>query len=247
MRNDPLRNIVVILVGTKYPGNIGSVARAMHNMRLKSLRLAAPECEINDESIRMARSGSCILERARSYPSLRRALNGIRLAIATSGKIGGHRDKVSTPRSLAPQILAKAQDQKVGIVFGPEDTGLIDDDLILCQRLLRIPTHAQARSLNLAQALMVVAYEIFLASFEREPARTPRFATVTEVESMYAHLEEALREIGFLQAQNARHMMFALRGLFGRAGLEEADVAMLRGIARQIRWYARTKRQGDKS
>jgi len=241
-----LKNITIILVGTKYPGNIGSVARAMHNMGLAELRLAAPQCSIDEQSHRLARSGKEILEAAKSYRSLRSALRGIRFPVGTTGKTGGNRNQTYAPRLLASHILRQAERQKVGIVFGPEDTGLVDEDLILCPMLLRIPTHPRGRSINLAQSVMIIAYELFLAQMTREPARVPDLASVEQVEAMYQQLEEALLQIGFLHPKNARHMMFALRRLLGRAGLAARDVGILRGIARQIEWYAKRGRQPAK-
>jgi tRNA/rRNA methyltransferase len=236
-----IENVAIILVGTKYPGNIGSAARAMFNMGLRRLVLAAPQCTINEESYRLARSGKVILDSARTYRSLKSALRGIRLLVGTTGKSGGYRTQVYAPRSLAPRILNHAEQQKVGILFGPEDTGLVDEDLQLCQLLIRIPTQHKANSLNLAQAVMVIAYELLLGGFKREPARVPKLASLEQIEAMYDQLEEALLQIGFLQPQNAKHMMFTLRQMLGRAGLEAPDVGILRGIARQIGWYATAK------
>ena len=238
MTKDPLGNIVIILVGVKYPGNVGSVARAMNNMGLSQLRLVASQCEINAESHRMARSGCKILECAKKYRSLKSALKDIRFVVGTSAKTGGRRAYSHSPRLLAPRVLAQAVEQKVGILFGPEDTGLIDNDLMLCQMLIRIPTHSQGHSMNLAQAVLVVCYELFLGCKSQARVRAPKLASTMQVEAMYEQLESALLDIGFLHPQNARHMMFALRRLLGRAGMEESDVAILRGIARQIAWYA---------
>ena len=134
-------------------------------------------------------------------------------------------------------------EQKVAILFGPEDTGLVDDDLRLCQLLIRIPTQHKANSINLAQAVMIVCYEILLGSLKREPVRVPKLASLVQVEAMYDQLEKALLDIGFLQPQNARHMMLTLRQMLGRAGLEPSEVGTLRGIARQIAWYASSNRQ----
>jgi TrmH family RNA methyltransferase len=236
-----IENVAIILVGTKYPGNIGSAARAMFNMGLKRLVLAAPQCTVNEESYRLAKSGKVILDSARTYRSLKSALRGIRLLVGTTGKSGGYRTQVFAPRSLAPRILNHAEKQKVGILFGPEDTGLIDDDLQLCQLLIRIPTQHKASSINLSQAVMVLGYELLLGSLKREPARVPKLASLEQIEAMYDQLEKALLHIGFLQPQNAKHMMFTLRQMRGRAGLEAADVGILRGIARQIGWYADVK------
>jgi tRNA/rRNA methyltransferase len=236
-----IENVAIILVGTKYPGNIGSAARAMFNMGLKRLILAAPQCTINEESYRLAKSGRAILDTARTYKSLKSALRGIRLLVGTTGKSGGYRTQVHSPRSMAPRILNHAEKQKVGILFGPEDTGLIDDDLQLCQLLIRIPTQHKASSINLSQAVMVLSYELLLGNLKHEPAHVLKLASLEQIEAMYDQLEKALLHIGFLQPQNTKHMMFALRRMLGRAGLESADVGILRGIARQIGWYANVK------
>jgi tRNA/rRNA methyltransferase len=235
-------NIAIILAGTKHPGNIGSAARAMYNMGLKRLILAAPQCAISDESYRLAKSGSEILDTARTFRSLKSALRGFRLLVGTTGKSGGYRAPAHAPRSLVPRILNHAEQQKVAILFGPEDTGLVDDDLRLCQLLIRIPTQYKANSINLAQAVMIVCYEILLGSLKREPACVPKLAPIGQVEAMYEQLEKALLDLGFLQPQNAHHMMLNLRQMFGRAGLEPSDVGILRGIARQIAWYAASNR-----
>jgi len=234
-----LKNVVIILAGTKYPGNIGSAARAMFNMGLSRLVLADPKCAINEESYRLARSGKGVLDSAKTCRSLKSALRGIRFLVGTTGKTGGYRSQSYAPRALATRILNHAARQKVGILFGPEDTGLVDEDLQLCQLLIRIPTQHKANSINLAQAVMIVSYELLLGSLAHEPARAPKLASLDQVEAMYAQLEKALLEIGFLQPQNARHMMFALRRILGRAGLEAPDAGVLRGIARQIDWYAK--------
>jgi tRNA/rRNA methyltransferase len=234
-----LNNIEIILVGTKYPGNLGAVARAMNNMGLSRLRLAAPGCAIDEEAQRMARAGNPVLDSARAFHSLDSALRGIRLVVGTTGKSGGHRRQTTSVRSLVPLLLSQASRQKVGIVFGPEDTGLVDDDLLRCQLLLRIPTRSQAHSLNLSQAVMIVSYELYLGQLKTPPERVLELAGLEQIEAMYQQLECALRNIGFLHDENARHMMFHLRRLLGRTGLERGDVSILRGIARQIAWWGR--------
>jgi tRNA/rRNA methyltransferase len=231
-------NITIILAGTKHPGNIGSAARAMFNMGLSRLILAAPQCCINDESYRLAKSGKAILDSAKTCRSLKSALRGIRFLVGTTGKSGGYRSQTHSPRALVPRILNHAAEQKVGILFGPEDTGLVDGDLGLCQFLIRIPTEYKANSINLAQSVMVVCYELLLGTLNAEPAHVPRLAPLEQVEAMYAQLEKALLKIGFLHPQNTRHMMLGIRRMLGRAGLEKSDVGVLRGIARQIDWYA---------
>jgi tRNA/rRNA methyltransferase len=234
----PLENIAVILKGTKHPGNIGSAARAMFNMGLEQLILAAPQCRINDESYRLAKGGNGVLDSAKTYKSLENATRNIRLLVGTTGKSGGYRAQAFSLRSLVSRILDQAARQRVGILFGPEDTGLVDDDLQLCQLLIRIPTKHKANSINLSQAVMIVCYELLMGSLGRPTARIPKLASIEQVEAMYSQMEAALLEIGFLQPQNTRHMMIRIRQMLGRAGLEVQDVGVLRGIARQIGWYA---------
>jgi len=240
-----MNNIVIILAGTKYAGNVGAAARAMHNMGLNHLRLAAPKCRIDEEAERMARGGNPVLAAVKTYRSLNAALRGIRLVVGTTGKSGGRREQTVNPRALAPWMLSHASRHKVGILFGPEDTGLVDEDLLRCQMLLRIPTRFQAHSINLAQAVMIVSYELYLGQLEHQPVRVPEPASLEQVEAMYRQLELALRAIGFLHDENALHMMFRLRRLMGRACLERSDTAILRGIARQIDWYARGKEKPE--
>ena len=234
-----LDNIAVVLVGTKYSGNLGSVARAMYNMDLRDLRLVRPECRVDEEAARMARGGVGILHSARRFRSLRSSLRGVGHVTGTTARRGGNRREVRSPRDMAPRLLELSASRKAAVVFGPEDTGLVDDDLLLCNQLIRIPTSAAFRSLNLSQAVMIVAYELFLADLPREPRISIRPARATEVEAMYAQLEAALFRAGFLHAKNSRHMMFAIRRLLGRAALEAGDVAILRGISRQIEWLSR--------
>ena len=240
-----LDNVVIILAGTKHPGNIGSAARAMANMGLGRLVLAAPNCEINEESRRMAKAGTYVLNAALIYPSLADAVSKIHMLVGTTGKTGGYRSDPLTPRNLAPKILEQAVEQTVGILFGPEDTGLVDEDLRICRFLIRIPTSRQAGSINLAQAVMVVSYELMLGSIRHKPGGALRLAPIEQTEAMYEQLQEALLKIGFLHPQNARHMMFAIRRLLGRAGMEPSDVGVLRGIARQINWFSGSKTTSD--
>ncbi|MEJ2108750.1 MAG: hypothetical protein P8Z37_02340, partial [Acidobacteriota bacterium] len=114
-------------------------------------------------------------------------------------------------------------------------------DLALCQLLIRIPTQPKANSINLAQAVMIVSYELLLGTLDREPGHVPKMAPLEQVEAMYAQLENALVEVGFLHSENTKHMMMRLRRMLGKADLEKSDIGILRGIARQINWYARTQ------
>ncbi len=238
MPGSPLDNIYIVLARTKHSGNIGSAARAMWNMGFSRLRLAAPRCGVDPDAYRLAKRGASVLDHTRTCRTVRSALRGVHLVAGSTARTGGYRQETYSPRALAPRLIAQAENQKVAILFGPEDTGLVDEDILLCHYLVRIPTQASARSINLAQAVMIVCYELHLASRLRPPERIPELAPIEQVEAMYRHLEQSLLEIGFVHRKSARHMMFALRRLLGRTGLEKRDIAILRGIARQIGWYA---------
>jgi len=245
---NPLDNIAIILVRPRYAGNVGSVGRAMKNMGLKRLILVSPEQDqLSEEARMMATSARDILEKAEVFPNLEEALKGFRWIAGTSARKGRNRGPFLHPRQICPEILKHAQTVPVAIIFGPEDRGLTNEDLAPCHALVSMPTHEGLRSLNLAQAVMVFCYELFVAGLALSekgagisgPDIKP--AEFKKTEGMYAHLEELLLKIGFLEVNNPKRIMHTLRRIFGRAGLSDRDVAILRGIFRQLEWYA-TKR-----
>jgi tRNA/rRNA methyltransferase len=220
----------------------------MKNMGLRRLILVSPEQDpLGNEARMMATSARDILEKAKVFPSLEEALKGFRWIAGTSARKGRNRGPFIHPREICAEILQHAQSIPVGILFGPEDKGLTNEDLAPCQALVTLPTHEGLRSLNLAQAVMVFCYELFVASFalaekgSEASVQGIKFAEFKKVEGMYAHLEELLLKIGFLDENNPKRIMHTLRRIFGRAGLSDRDVAILRGIFRQLEWYA-TKR-----
>jgi tRNA/rRNA methyltransferase len=124
------------------------------------------------------------------------------------------------------------------LLFGPEDSGLSNEDLRLCHRLVTIPTDPAYTSLNVAQAVLLCCYEVFLAAQEEASTPLRPLAIAERQELMYEKLKGALLKVGFLHGDNPDHIMFALRRILGRAGLEDRDVRILLGMARQIEWYA---------
>ena len=245
---NPLENIAIVLVRPQYAGNIGSVSRAMKNMGLARLILVSPEQDhLSDEGRMMATSARDVLEKAEVFPNLEKALKGFRWIAGTSGRKGRNRGPFIYPRQISSEILKHAQTVPVAILFGPEDRGLTNEDLAPCHALVSIPTHEGLRSLNLAQAVMVFCYELFVASLGLSEKGAEisgpgiRPAEFKKIEGMYAHLESLLLQIGFLDVNNPKRIMHTLRRIFGRAGLSDRDVAILRGIFRQLEWYA-TKR-----
>jgi tRNA/rRNA methyltransferase len=223
--------------------NIGSVARAMKNVGITELALVNPVALPSHPDARvMAVRAHDILEHALIFSRLTDAIADCTWVIGTTRRRGKGREGVTDPRQMASEIAEIAQQNKVAIVFGPEDRGLTNRDLDLCQRLVSIPSHEEYGSLNLAQAVMVICYEIYLATQQHGAAsRTHQLATSEELEGMYYHMEETLLSIGFLDQNNPKRIMAVLRRIFSRARLNPREVKILRGICRQGNWYAEQK------
>jgi len=231
-------NLRVVLVRPQYSGNIGAVARAMGNFSLGDLALVNPAPLHRDQAEMMAVHARDILDRMHIHTSVQDAITDCGLVVGTTCRSGLYREETVTPRTLAPHILARAATNRVALVFGCEDSGLSNEELRHCHRLMTIPTDATYSSLNVAQAVLVCCYEVFLATQEETPASQRPLAVAEQQELMYEKLKHALLKVGFLHKDNPEHIMFAFRRIFGRAGLEERDVRILLGMARQIDWYA---------
>jgi tRNA/rRNA methyltransferase len=233
-----LTNLRIILVRPRYSGNIGAVARAMCNMGINDLALVNPVQLCRDEADAMAVHARDILDTMQIHSSLRAAIADCGLVVGTTRRPGLYREGALTPRELASRVVATATANRVALVFGPEDSGLANDDLRFCHQLATIPADPTYASLNVAQAVLLCCYEVFLAA-QGEDFLPPRPLAVAErQELMYDKLKGALLKVGFLHGDNPDHIMFALRRVLGRAGLEDRDVRILLGLARQIEWYA---------
>ncbi len=231
-----LTNIRVVLVEPLYSGNIGSVCRAMANMGLSDLTLVNPK-QIRDEARWMACHASDILENRTVCGSLAEAVGDCGAVMGTSARDGLYRRHALSPREWAPRALQSAQTGKVALVFGREDSGLNNEELALCTQIVRIPTTTAYRSLNLAQAVMVFCYEIFVAADLYEPPREKsEEAPAALRERMVALWRAMLLNVGFMEPEKADHMMFGLRRIFSRGAWTEDDVSILMGVARQVEW-----------
>lgn len=235
-----LRAIRVVLVRPRGAANVGAVARAMRNTGLSELIMVGPVVQHRFLARGMAVHARDLLDRARTVDSLADAIGDCSLVVGTTCRGGLYRSFTETPEAIAGEIVSRAARGPVAIVFGQEDHGLTNDDLRFCQRLIAIPTAPEYPSLNLAQAVLVICYELRRVAFGGRFERPPRdLAPAADVEFALARLQESFLRIGFLKAENPDHIMFALRRIFGRAGLEPRDVRILLGLARQIEWYAR--------
>ncbi len=230
-----LDDVIVVLVETSHPGNIGASARAMKTMGLRRLRLVAPKRFPSAEATERAAGADDILYDAEVVGTLDEALAGTAWAVATSAR-ERHLDwPMMEPHACAEALLARAGESAgpLALVFGRERSGLTNEELDRCQSLVCIPTAPNYRSLNLAAAVQLLSYELRKAVLDTAvvPPVTGRpLATPVELEGLYTHLEQALEAIGYFDPARPRLLMRRLRRLFARAALERSELNILRGI-----------------
>jgi tRNA/rRNA methyltransferase len=241
-RKTSLERVRVVLVRPKGSGNIGAVARAMKNTGLNDLALVGGGRTRSFWARAMAVHAEDILAGARRFDSIREAVSDCGLVIGTTRRGGLYRSHSQSPRRAARDIvgaLRAEQAKPAALLFGPEDHGLSNADLKYCQRLITIPSHSDHPSLNVAQAAMVCLYEIYLASLDSIAGEGIERASAESIEALFDRMKKTLSEVGFLNPQNPEHILFGLRRILGRAGLEERDVRILSGLFRQVEWYCR--------
>ncbi len=235
----PLNNISIVLQQPRHSENIGSAARAMHNMGLEHLVVVAPA---NFDAERVATLATHavgpIVNNITFFDDLPSALAPFGFVAGTTARLGGQRRQVETPARAAPHLMDVAANNRVALVFGPEDRGLTNLELRLCHILINIPT-ADFASLNLAQAVMVMCYELQQAARPSGSRHSPRLATRHELDGMYDQLREILVRINYINAENPDYWLNKLRRFFTRLQLRASDVSMIRGICRQVDWYGR--------
>jgi tRNA/rRNA methyltransferase len=232
-----LSNIRIVMVRPRGSGNVGSVARAMKNTGVAELAIVGVARTRSFWARAMAVHGRDILSQAKCYGSIREAISDCSLVVGTTCRSGLYRKHSQPPREVARHIIGAAQAGKVALVFGPEDHGLSNKDLEHCQLLISIPANPDYSSLNVAQAVMICLYEVYLASLS-SPMTTINRAAAEDVERLFDRMRRSLLKIGFLDSENPEHMLLAFRRILGRAGLEDKDVRILTGLFRQIEWYA---------
>ena len=226
--------IRIVLCRPNHPGNIGAAARAMKAMGLSDLRLVAPERYPAPEAQWMATSAADVLEAAKLHSTLNEAISDCVAAFALSARPREWSPQVLDVRSAAARALASGG--KVAFVFGNESAGLTNEELFACQFLVHIPANPEFSSLNLAQAVQVVAYELFVASGAGVPLpREEKAATVEDIEGLYAHLEQAAMASEFLLPGANSRLRERWRRLFSRVPrLEREEVNILRGLLKAL-------------
>jgi tRNA/rRNA methyltransferase len=234
----------VILVRTEIAANIGATARVMRNMGAADLVLVAPVADPREERARQVAThhGDAILESCRVVPTLADALGDCRLVAGTSARTGGlfRRQTVGPPDEVAPHIVEAMRGGPVALVFGPEPSGLSNEEVLLCQHLIHIPAADDYPALNLAQAVAICLYEVRRAwlAGQAPSGQGAEVAPWEQQAAMFAQLQDALERVRYLRGVRGEALMHALRHLIGRAGPSMMELRLLYGLARQLRWVA---------
>lgn len=234
-------NLHIVLVKTTHPGNIGAAARAMKTMGLQCLRLVSPQTPYPSAEITARAAGAdSVLEKAQVFETLEEAIRDCQLVIGTGAQQRSLPLARWTPRACADAVMSLSSDTPVAIVFGTERSGLTNEEFALCQRQVVIPTHPDYTSLNLAAAVQIMSYELFLAASERqivpvaEKTSSEVLATAEAYQQFYQHLEETLLQIEFIKPGVDKKILPRLKRLFNRACLEKREIDLLRGFLKAI-------------
>jgi tRNA/rRNA methyltransferase len=228
-----LDSISIILVRPRFPENIGSVARAMKNMELSRLIVVDGSSPLHMNAYKLASGAEDILERAEEFPTLRETISEMGCVVGMTSRGGKERNPLLNPEALMKKLVPLSIKNSIGLVFGPEREGLANEELSLCHLYVRIPSSESFPSLNLAQAVMVMGYELFKSS-NLIPKHPVRLAEAEKLERMFEHMEETLLSIGFLDPNDPKRIMRTLRRLFGRTQLDGREVQILQGIWSQM-------------
>jgi TrmH family RNA methyltransferase len=240
----------VVLVATTHPGNIGASARAMKTMGLSSLRLVRPSGFPGAEASARAAGAGDLLAAAKVHETLAEAVRDCSLVLGSSARQRSIPWPEYTPREAAARVAAAAAaGENVALVFGRERSGLSNEELALCNGMIRIPANPAFQSLNLAAAVQILAYELRLALLDgtEPPPEEAPLASAEDMEQFYDHLARCLEDIGFYDPEHPRRLMQRLRRLFNRAQLDQNEYNILRGILAAAQDCARGRKEKDGS
>lgn len=221
---------IVILSKPTHPGNIGATARAMKTMGLSELRLVAPHANLDEEAYQRSSHATEILDAATSYESLQEAVRDAHWVAACTARPRHIALPMFTAEEAAKQAhILLSKGEKPVFLFGSERTGLDNQDLNQCQAIVEIPTNPDYRSLNLAHAVQVLAYE-FCKQPYRKTEKTRELADGLAHQHLFSHFEEVLTKLDFFPHKNPDHTMAKLMCLFNRSELGTDEIALLRGM-----------------
>jgi tRNA/rRNA methyltransferase len=239
----------VILMEPRLSENMGTTARAMRNCGLSELRLVNPQADwLNEKAIGASSGGAVVLEKAKSFATLEEAIADLQRIYATTARRREMVKQVFTAKGAAPDMRGHADaGKKMGLLFGREKHGLTSDEIALCDAIIEIPMNPDYSSLNLAQAVLLVAYEWFQAGYDGPQSamtynRTEP-ATKDQVMDLFIHLERELVECGFLRDEDKKALMVInIRNMLQRAELTDQEVRTFHGIIKELRYGRRPDR-----
>lgn len=242
MENSLLNNIQIILCNTSHPGNIGSAARAMKTMGLQNLTLVSPIAQPDDHSLALSCNAKDVVENCKILGDIDTAIADSHLVLAMTGRKREFNDRLHTPKEIIPEIYEALKNQEnVSIVFGNEQNGLTIEQLEKCNRLVTIPGNPQYFSLNLAQAVQIMCYEIYSnynpdMSFLQNPIKR---ATEKDIQYLLNSFDTILENINFYNNKNEVRVVRHLQHILHKAELEREEVDLLHGILNQIKYKLR--------
>ena len=231
-----LNNISIVLVEPQEPGNVGSCCRAMKNMGIHDLRLVNPVSILEPITFKMCYGADDLVLNAKAYPDIQSAVADASLVVGTTRRKGKHRKPVHWISEAMPRITSVSQENRVAILFGREAKGLFNEELQLCDEQVAIPTRDDFPTLNLAQSVLMVCYELFLTRHIPQPTEQS-FITHDKLEEMYDHLDQTLVLLQYAKNKpnDLRHRILkSMRRIFGRSGLDQKEVQMIRGLCSRI-------------
>ncbi|MDD2466877.1 MAG: TrmH family RNA methyltransferase [Desulfobulbus sp.] len=239
----PLGQVGILLIGPKFPENIGASARVASNFGISELVVVSNEQYDQERMLKMAtHKAAHLIREMRICSTTVEAVAPYHCVVGTTARQGRRRLQDQTPREVIAEIQPMLAGNSIGLMFGPEDAGLSNEDLDFCQFASTIPT-AGFSSLNLAQAVAIHCYELYTAAHTHPFAGVPQsdLANAFEMEGMYAHIEEALGEINFLRHTNRTYWMRNVRQFLGRVKLKKKESSLIRGICHKFLWHRRNQ------
>jgi tRNA/rRNA methyltransferase len=242
-----LSHLAIVLVRPKIPENIGAAARIAWNMGITRLIIVRDDLPDREAMAKMAtHKAAHLIDNLEIYHDLAEALAGFSVVVGTTARRGRQRSVEKTPRELVDVLLPSLATNHVAILFGPEDTGLTNDDLKYCQMASAIPT-ADFSSLNLAQAVAIHCYEMYygIVHAQKDMVIAPHLATTHELESMYSYLEELLYSIDFLSEVSHIYWMTNIRRFFSRIALTSKDANIVRTVCKKLLLFQKDQKNKD--
>lgn len=231
-------NVAIVLVRPRYPENIGAAARIAANMGIKQLLIVCNEPPDQERMRKTAtHHNSHLIDNIKIFSDIGQALATCSWVVGTSARQGRQRRLLTSPRRMVADLLPKLAENRVALVFGPEDCGLTNDDLKFCNVVASIAT-ADFASINLAQSVAILSYELYtgVLQWQSESAAKPcaKLAQSGELENMYSQIELTLRKMNYLKEMDYGYWMHNIRNFLGRVGLRSREVKFVRGFCRQV-------------